>query len=114
MRVIGEGGFMSSDDPQTNASGPLEEPAPSKQGRPLTRGMRPLIYELFVLGELLVQPMSGSFLHETARRILGPFRPLSWGIISPLLRRLEQQWLVTSVIAPRRPSPPPGRGQPPR
>ncbi len=106
---------MSSDDPQTNASGPLEEPAPSKQGRPLTRGMRPLIYELFVLGELMVQPMSGSFLHETARRILGPFRPLSWGIISPLLRRLEQQGLVTSVIEQRRAGlPPPGRGQPPR
>ena len=46
--------------------------------------MRPLIDELFVLGELMVQPMSGSSLHETARRILGPFRPLSWGIhLSP-------------------------------
>jgi hypothetical protein len=75
--------------------------------------MRPLIYELFVLSELMVQPMSGSFLHETARRILGPFRPLSWGIISPLLRRLEQQGLVTSVIEQRRAGlPPPGRGQP--
>jgi DNA-binding PadR family transcriptional regulator len=60
--------------------------------------MRPLIYELFVLGELMVQPMYGSFLHETARRILGPFRPLSWGIISPLIRRLEQQGLATSII----------------
>jgi DNA-binding PadR family transcriptional regulator len=106
---------MSSDDTRTNTSGPLEEKASSKQGRPLTRGMRPLIYELFVLGELLVQPMSGSFLHETARRILGPFRPLSWGIISPLLRRLEQEGLVTTVIEQRRPGwPPAGRGQPPR
>ncbi len=70
---------------------------------------------LFVLGELMVQPMSGSFLHETARRILGPFRPLSWGIISPLLRRLKQQELVTSAIEQRRPGlPSPGRGQPPR
>ena len=106
---------MPSDDTQTNASWPLEEPAPSNQGRPLTRGMHPLIYELFVLGELMVQPMSGSFLHETARRILGPFRPLSWGIISPLLRRLKQQELVTSAIEQRRPGlPSPGRGQPPR
>lgn len=105
---------MSSDDTQTDASWPLEEKASSTQGGPLTRGMRPLIYELFVLGELMVQPMSGSFLHETARRILGPFRPLSWGIISPLLRRLEQQGLVTSVIEQRRAGlPPPGRGQPP-
>ena len=106
---------MSSDDLQTHASWPLEKQASSHQERPLTRGMRPLIYELFVLGELMVQPMSGSFLHETARRILGPFRPLSWGIISPLLRRLEQQGLVTSVIEQRRAGlPPPGRGQPPR
>ncbi len=106
---------MPSDDTQTNASWPLEEPASSNQGRPLTRGMHPLIYELFVLGELMVQPMSGSFLHETARRILGPFRPLSWGIISPLLRRLKQQELVTSAIEQRRPGlPSPGRGQPPR
>jgi DNA-binding PadR family transcriptional regulator len=77
--------------------------------------MRPLIYELFVLGELMVQPMYGSFLHETAKRILGPFRPLSWGIISPLLRRLEREGLVTSVIEQRRVGwPPLGRGQPPR
>jgi len=34
---------MSSDDPQTNASWPPEELAPSKQGRPLTRGMHPVI-----------------------------------------------------------------------
>src|SRR5260221_12400232 len=95
MRVIGEGGFMSSDDPQTNASGPLEEPAPSKQGRPLTRGMRPLIYELFVLGELMFQPISGSFLHKTAHPTLRPFRPLGWGTISPLLPRLAKQGLVT-------------------
>lgn len=102
---------MSSDDPQTHTLGPLEEAFSSSQGRPLTRGMRPVIYELFVLGELMVQPMSGSFLHETARRMLGPFRPLSWGIISPLLRRLEQQGLVTSLIEQRRVG---ERGQPPR
>ncbi len=105
---------MPSDDHQTHASWPPEEQASSNQRRLLTRGMRPLIYELFVLGELMVQPMSGSFLHETARRILGPFRPLSWGIISPLLHRLEQQGLVTSVIEQRRAGlPPAGRGQPP-
>ena len=77
--------------------------------------MRLLLYELFVLGELMVQPMYGSFLHETARRIMGPFRPLSWGIISPLIRRLEQEGLVASVIEQRRVGLPPlGRGQPPR
>ena len=106
---------MASDDQETPAWRPLEEQAHSQQGRPLTRGMRPLIYELFVLGELMVQPMSGSFLHETARRILGPFRSLSWGIISPLLHRLEQQGLVMSVIEQQQAGLSPlGRGQPPR
>jgi len=77
--------------------------------------MRPVIYELFVLGELMVQPMYGSFLHETASRILGPFRPLSWGIISPLIRRLEQQGLTTFLIA-QHPAGEPARrrGQPRR
>lgn len=85
------------------------------QHRSHTRGMRPLIYELFVLGELMVQPMSGSFLHETARRILGPFRSLNWGIISPLIRQLEQQGLTTSVVEqPRVDLPRRKRGQPPR
>ena len=50
---------MSSDDPQAHASWPLEEQASSQEGRPLTRGMRPLIYELFVLGELMVQSRIG-------------------------------------------------------
>ncbi len=105
---------MASARNQAGASSSQTESS-SKQGRPLTRGLRPLIYELFVLGELMVQPMYDSFLHETARRILGPFHPLSWGIISPLIRRLEQQGLVTSVAEKRRGGwSPLGRGQPPR
>jgi DNA-binding PadR family transcriptional regulator len=92
-----------------------EEIATSHQPRPPTPNRPALIYELFVLGELMVQPMYGSFLHETASRILGPFRPLSWGIIYPLIRRLEQEGLVTSVVlAGRAGSPPVGRGHPPR
>jgi hypothetical protein len=75
-----------------------EEIATSHQPRPPTPNRPALIYELFVLGELIVQPMYGSFLHETASRILGPFRPLSWGIVYPLIRRLEQEGLVTSVV----------------
>jgi DNA-binding PadR family transcriptional regulator len=103
----------SANNQASNSS--VETGPSSMQGGPLTRGTRPLLYELFVLGELMVQPMYGSFLHETARRILGPFRPLSWGIISPLLRRLEQEGLVTSLIEERRGGLPPlGRGQPPR
>jgi hypothetical protein len=64
---------MPSDDTWTNASGPLEEKASSKQGRPLTRGMRSLIYELFVLGELMVQPMTAP--RSDFQRWFGPQYP---------------------------------------
>lgn len=80
-----------------------------------TRGMSPLLYELFVLGELMVQPAYGYKLHESANRILGPSRPLSWGILYPLIRRLEQEGLATSTVEKRREGfPRAGRGQPRR
>lgn len=81
----------------------------------LSRSMSPQIYELFVLGELMVQPIYSSILHLIAQRILGPWRPLSWGILSPLIRRLEQEGLITSVVEqPQEGNRRPGRGQPPR
>ncbi len=80
-----------------------------------TRTMSPQVYELFVLGELMVQPVYGSILHVIAQRILGPWRPLSWGMLSPLIRRLEQEELIASVVEQRREGVPrSGRGQPPR
>ena len=62
---------------------------------PRRRGPNP-IYELFVLGELMVQPMYGYHLHEVVNRVLGPFHQLSWGTLYPLIRRLEQDGLATS------------------
>ena len=62
---------------------------------PRRRGPNP-IYELFVLGELMVQPMYGYWLHEVVNKVLGPFHQLSWGTLYPLIRRLEQEGLATS------------------
>ncbi|GHO71252.1 hypothetical protein KSC_101440 [Ktedonobacter sp. SOSP1-52] len=53
-------------------------------------------YELFVVGELMNGPQHGYKLHAIIQRILGPFHRLSWGTLYPLIRRLEQQGLITS------------------
>ncbi|HEY7357495.1 MAG TPA: PadR family transcriptional regulator, partial [Ktedonobacterales bacterium] len=68
---------------------------------PRRRGPNPL-YELFVLGELMVQPMYGYWLHEVVNRVLGPFHQLSWGTLYPLIRRLEQEGLATSETEQKR------------
>ncbi|HEV2656049.1 MAG TPA: PadR family transcriptional regulator [Ktedonobacteraceae bacterium] len=60
------------------------------------------VYELFVLGELMVQPLYGYVLHEIVNKILGPFHRLSWGTIYPLIRRLEQEGFLTSQVQKRR------------
>ena len=60
------------------------------------------VYELFVLGELMVQPLYGYLLHEIANMIFGPFHRFSWGTIYPLIRRLEQEGLITSETQKRR------------
>jgi DNA-binding PadR family transcriptional regulator len=62
---------------------------------PRSRGLNP-VYELFVLGELMVQPMYGYQLHEVVNKALGPFHHLSWGTLYPLIRRLEYDRLATS------------------
>jgi|SRR5579859_7167852 len=67
---------------------------------PRSRGSNP-IYELFVLGELMVQPMYGYNLHEVVNKALGPFHQLSWGTLYPLIRRLEQEGLATSETEPK-------------
>jgi len=68
---------------------------------PRSRGPNPL-YELFVLGELMVQPMYGYTLHEVVNKALGPFHQLSWGTLYPLIRRLEQEGLATSETEQKR------------
>jgi hypothetical protein len=46
-----------------------QTPAPIERSHQ-TRAMSPLVYELFRLGELMVEPMYSALLHEIAQRIL--------------------------------------------
>lgn len=57
-------------------------------------GARTGWYELFVLGELMDQPMHGYLLQRVLGLALGPYRQWSWGALYPLLRRLEQAGLI--------------------
>lgn len=97
---------------QSDSPALADRPEDSDPPRHGSRGTTPLLYELFVLGELMVQPLYGALIHLIAGRILGPGRPLSWGILSPLIRRLERDGLITTLVAPRPARP--ERGQPPR
>ena len=53
-----------------------------------------LAYELFVLGELMDGPHYGYLLRDILGRLLGPFRQISWGVLYPLIRHLEQEGLI--------------------
>jgi DNA-binding PadR family transcriptional regulator len=53
------------------------------------------MYELFVLGKLMHRPMHGYMLQSIINAAVGPFRRLSWGTLYPLLRRLEQDGLIS-------------------
>ena len=70
------------------------------RGRGRSGGINP-VYELLVLGELMVQPMYGYQLHEVANKALGPFHSLSWGTLYPLIWRLERHGLTTSETEQR-------------
>ena len=52
------------------------------------------MYELFVLGELLDQPLHGYLLREIVNLAIGPVRQMSWGGLYPLIRRLEAEGLI--------------------
>ncbi len=74
-------------------------PEKTKGARRASGGRSPHpAYELFVVGELMNGPQHGYKLHAIIQRILGPFHRLSWGTLYPLIRRLEQQGLITSEI----------------
>lgn len=55
---------------------------------------RSLLYELFILGELLMGPHHGYLLREILNNILGPYKQISWGTLYPLIHRLEAAGLV--------------------
>ncbi len=80
---------------------PYQAQEPAEDWRtPRSRGLNP-VYELFVLGELMVQPMYGYNLHAVVNKALGPFHQLSWGTLYPLIRRLERDGLATSETVQR-------------
>src|SRR5260221_5839110 len=56
-----------------------------------TRGT---MYELYVLGELMEQPVHGYLLPQILSHILGPYRQMSWGALYPLIHRLVQDGLI--------------------
>ncbi len=55
------------------------------------------MYELFILGELMDQPLHGYLLREIINLSIGPLRQMSWGALYPLLRRLEAAGLIVQV-----------------
>jgi DNA-binding PadR family transcriptional regulator len=59
-----------------------------------SKARRGRVYELFVLGELIGGPHHGYLLHEILGKILGPFRKASWGVLYPLIHRLEEAGLI--------------------
>lgn len=52
------------------------------------------LYELFVLGKLMDRPMHGYLLHHILSKIIGPTRQVSWGVLYPLIQRLEKENLI--------------------
>src|SRR5258708_18073531 len=62
------------------------------------RARKSLIYELFVLGELMDGPHHGYQLREILSNMLGPFRQMSWGVLYPLIRQLEHEGLIVADI----------------
>src|SRR6516164_3813079 len=60
-----------------------------------TRGT---MYEVYVLGELLEEPMHGYLLPQILSEIIGPYRTLSWGALYPLIHRLEEDGLIEPAV----------------
>ncbi|WP_332238322.1 PadR family transcriptional regulator [Sporolactobacillus sp. KGMB 08714] len=55
------------------------------------------MYELFILGELKQKPMHGYLLHSNISAVLGPLRPISWGTLYPVLRRMEDDGFIRQI-----------------
>ena len=82
---------MNRDQFDTSRNGD-ERPLPIENKSGPTR--KAPTYELFVLGELMDGPHYGYLLRDILGRLLGPFRQISWGVLYPLIRHLEQEGLI--------------------
>ncbi len=56
-----------------------------------------MMNELFILGELMEGPQSGYDLHHALQTSLGRHRKISYGVIYPLLEKLEAEGLLQMV-----------------
>lgn len=73
-----------------------DDSAVYQDGHEIGRARKSTIYELFVLGELMDEPHHGYQLRDILSNLLGPFRQMSWGVLYPLIRQLEQEGLLLS------------------
>ncbi len=87
---------MSSESSASLGEGD-KTPLPFQHEQEAGRARKSLIYELFVLGELMDGPHHGYQLHEILSDLLGPFRQISWGVLYPLIRQLEREKLLVST-----------------
>lgn len=86
---------MSSESSDSLGEGD-KTPLPIQNEQEAGRARKSLIYELFVLGELMDEPHHGYQLREILSNLLGPFRQMSWGVLYPLIRQLELEGLLAS------------------
>jgi len=63
------------------------------------------LYELFVLGRLMAQPFYGYLLRKILDVAIGPARKISWGVLYPLIRRLEDEGLIATDVPAVTPTP---------
>lgn len=77
-------------------AGQADETPHDQAREEVSRGHKRLIYELFVLGELMDGPYHGYKLREILSSLFGPFRQISWGILYPLIRQLEREGSIAS------------------
>ncbi|MFC4617680.1 PadR family transcriptional regulator [Camelliibacillus cellulosilyticus] len=52
------------------------------------------MYELFILGELMNNPMHGYLLHQILNGIVGPTRKISWGALYPQIHGMLGDGLI--------------------
>jgi DNA-binding PadR family transcriptional regulator len=81
-------GWDASAQPAPRRGRVLREPAVTTRGT---------MYEVYVLGELMEEPMHGYLLPQILSSIIGPYRTLSWGALYPLIHRLEEDGLIKPV-----------------
>jgi DNA-binding PadR family transcriptional regulator len=87
---------MLNDDTREPARAGSED-SRFEQGTSETTGARKsMMYQLFILGQLLDRSMHGYKLRDILSNTLGPFRHISWGYIYPLVRQLEGDGAIES------------------